>query len=119
MTTSRWNRLLVAALPLLGLPLTSEYGTSLVRPATGQELNRIWDGELPAQPFDVQPLSRVRVPAWVGETIGCGYTLSAMDSPAREAAARHGVTLSEMGFVDPFYAYYDSRLLRRRSPHVL
>ena len=23
-----------------------------------------------------------------------------------------------MGFVDPFYAYYDSKLLKRRSPHV-
>jgi hypothetical protein len=23
-----------------------------------------------------------------------------------------------MGFVDPFYAYYDSKLLQRRSPHV-
>jgi hypothetical protein len=28
------------------------------------------------------------------------------------------VTISEMGFVDPFYAYYDSRLLKKRSPHV-
>ena len=31
---------------------------------------------------------------------------------------KHGVTISEMGFVDPFYAYYDSKLLKRRSPHV-
>src|SRR5262249_14967777 len=41
-----------------------------------------------------------------------------MDGKARAAAAAHGVTLSEVGFVDPFYAYYDSKLLRRRSPHV-
>jgi hypothetical protein len=54
----------------------------------------------------------------VQETIGCGYTLSVMDSKARANAAAHGVTLSEMGFVDPFYAYYDSKLLKRRSPHV-
>jgi hypothetical protein len=54
----------------------------------------------------------------VQETIGAGYTLSGMDTKGREAAAAHGVTLSELGFVDPFYAYYDSKLLKRRSPHV-
>ncbi|HUG19734.1 MAG TPA: ThuA domain-containing protein [Planctomycetaceae bacterium] len=41
-----------------------------------------------------------------------------MNSEQRAEAAAHGVTLSEMGFVDPFYAYYDSKLLKRRSPHV-
>ena len=70
------------------------------------------------QPFDAMPFRQVRVPAWVQETIGCGYTLSGMDSKARAAAAAHGVTISEMGFVDPFYPYYDSKLLKRRSPHV-
>lgn len=71
-----------------------------------------------AQPFDAEPFRPVRIPAWVEETIGCGYTLSGMDTAARTEAARHGVTISELGFVDPFYAYYDSRLLERRSPHV-
>ena len=28
------------------------------------------------------------------------------------------MTISEMGFVDPFYPYYDSKLLKKRSPHV-
>ena len=59
-----------------------------------------------------------RVTDWVQDTVGCGYTFSGMDTKARTAAAKHGVTLSEMGFVDPFYAYYDSKLLKRRSPHV-
>jgi hypothetical protein len=54
----------------------------------------------------------------VQETIGCGYTLSGMDTKARASAAAHGVTISEMGFVDPFYPYYDSKLLKKRSPHV-
>ena len=71
-----------------------------------------------SQPFDTAPFRQVRVPAWVQETIGCGYTLSGMDSKARAAAAAHGVTISEMGFVDPFYPYYDSKLLKKRSPHV-
>jgi hypothetical protein len=70
------------------------------------------------QPFDKGPFRPVRIPAWVEETVGCGYTLSVMDGKARAAAAAHGVTLSEMGFVDPFYAYYDSKLLTKRSPHV-
>ena len=70
------------------------------------------------QPFDTGPFRQIRVPAWVQETIGCGYTLSGMDTKARAAAAAHGVTISEMGFVDPFYPYYDSKLLKKRSPHV-
>ncbi len=71
-----------------------------------------------SQPFDTAPFRQVRVPAWVQETIGCGYTLSGMDTKARTAAAAHGVTISELGFVNPFYPYYDSKLLKKRSPHV-
>src|SRR6185369_14901738 len=64
------------------------------------------------------PFQPVRIPEWVQNTVGVGYTLSGQNSAARARAAAHGVTISEMGFVDPFYAYYDSKLLRRRSPHV-
>ncbi len=78
----------------------------------------IWGKVIMAQPFDTQPFHQVKVPGWVQETIGCGYTLSGMDTQGRSAAAEHGVTISELGFVDPFYAYYDSALLERRSPHV-
>lgn len=78
----------------------------------------VWGPPIMSQPFDTQPFRAVNVPRWVAETIGCGYTLSVMDSGARERAAAHGVTISEMGFVDPYYAYYDSRLLKKRSPHV-
>ncbi len=78
----------------------------------------IWGRTIMAQPFDRQPFRQIRVPRWVEETIGCGYTLSAIDSAGRATAASHGVTISEIGFVDPFYAYYDSKLLKRRSPHV-
>ena len=59
-----------------------------------------------AQPFETGPFREIRVPRWVEETIGCGYTLSGMDSAARQRAASYGVTISELGFVDPFYAYY-------------
>ncbi len=78
----------------------------------------IWGKPIMRQPFDAGPFRQIRVPEWVQETTGCGYTLSGMDSKARADAAAHGVTISELGFVDPFYAYYDSKLLRRRSPHV-
>ena len=70
------------------------------------------------QPFDREPFRAIKVPGWVQETVGCGYTLSVMDSQGRARAAAHGVTISEMGFVDPFYAYYDSKLLTRRNPAV-
>src|SRR4051812_6661034 len=78
----------------------------------------IWGAEILKQPFDSQVFREIKIPAWVQDTVGCGYTLSVMDGAARARAASHGVTISEMGFVDPFYAYYDSKLLKRRSPHV-
>jgi hypothetical protein len=78
----------------------------------------IWGKEILKQPFDDRPFRQIKIPAWVQETIGCGYTLSVMDGKARAAARAHGVTLSEIGFVDPLYAYYDSKLLKKRSPHV-
>lgn len=91
----------------------------LLSPCTAEEPDRnIWDTQIAAQPFDTKPFFQIRIPKWVQETVGCGYTLSVMDSAARTEAARHGVTISEMGFVDPFYAYYDSKLLKRHSPHV-
>lgn len=89
----------------------------LVMPARSDERD-IWGKGIMKQPFDSGPFHEIKVPAWVQGTTGCGYTLSAMDSKARAAAAAHGVTISELGFVDPFYAYYDSKLLKRRSPHV-
>ena len=78
----------------------------------------IWDQPIMAQPFDQAPFRSIKIPHWVEDTLGCGYTLSTMDTEHRAAAVAHGVTISEMGFVDPFYPYYDSQLLKRRSPHV-
>ena len=78
----------------------------------------IWGKVITRQPFDSELFRQIKVPPWVQETTGCGYTLSGMDSKARAAAAGHGVTISELGFVDPFYAYYDSKLSKKRSPHV-
>lgn len=78
----------------------------------------IWGREILPQPFDKGPFREVKIPAWVEGLTGVGYTLSVMSGTDRTAAAKLGVTLSEMGFVDPFYAYYDSKLLKRRNPHV-
>jgi hypothetical protein len=87
-------------------------------PCFAQTKETIWGNEIMTQPFDARPFREIKIPNWVQETLGCGYTLSGMDTAARTRAAQHGVTLSELGFVDPFYAYYDSKLLKRRSPHV-
>jgi hypothetical protein len=78
----------------------------------------IWGRTVLPQPFDREPFREVRLPAWVQELVGVGYTLSGQDREHRARAAQAGVAISELGFVDPFYAYYDSKLLRRRSPHV-
>lgn len=105
MKRTRFRVVLALAACLAALP-----GSAQKRP--------VWDAPIMAQPFDRAEFRQVRIPEWLQDTTGAGYTLSAMDSEARQRAARHGVTLSEMGFVDPFYAYYDSKLLKRRSPHV-
>jgi type 1 glutamine amidotransferase len=78
----------------------------------------IWEAPVLPQSFDKLPFQPVRIPEWVQNTVGVGYTLSGQNSEARARAAAAGVTISELGFVDPFYAYYDSKLLSRRSPHV-
>ena len=85
---------------------------------TAQTSSKIWDREVLAQPFDKEPFRQIAIPDWLQDTLGCGYTLSVMGSEQRAEAAAHGVAISEMGFVDPFYTYYDSKLLKRRSPHV-
>jgi hypothetical protein len=100
---------LLIAMCLLALP-----ALGFAQPKDGA----IWGESVMKQPFDREPFRQVKVPGWVQDTIGCGYTLSGMDGAARARAARHGVTLSEIGFVDPFYPYYDSKLLQKRSPHV-
>ncbi len=108
------RRPLLAALMSIAFHLLAGGLNGLVR----GDQPTIWGEVIMKQPFDTAPFRQIRVPAWVQETIGCGYTLSGMDTKARAAAAAHGVTISEMGFVDPFYPYYDSKLLKKRSPHV-
>jgi hypothetical protein len=71
-----------------------------------------------SQPFEKEPLRVVRVPAWLEQTVGVGYTLSAQNAVQRQRFVDLGVTISELGFVDPFYVYYDSKLLKNRSPHL-
>jgi hypothetical protein len=78
----------------------------------------LWEHAVLPQPFEKAPFQPIRIPPWVQETVGAGYTLSGMDTKQRARAVAAGVRLSEFGFVDPFYAYYDSKLLERRSPHV-
>jgi len=78
----------------------------------------IWDQAISRQPFEAAPFRRVKIPEWVWDTVGVGYTLSGQNSEQRSRAAAAGVSISELNFVDPFYPYYDSRLLQKRSPHV-
>lgn len=108
------SELLMAFLRSLWIGLFFLAGSSLAQaPASS-----IWGKSLMPQPFDANPLRPIEIPSWVQDTLGCGYTLSVMQSADRAKAVEHGVTISELGFVDPFYVYYPSRLLSRRSPYV-
>jgi hypothetical protein len=80
--------------------------------------SKIWGRQILPQPFEKTPFRQVNVPPWLEETCGVGYTLSVQSKADRERAVKAGVTISEMGFVDPLYAYYDSKLLSRRNPSV-
>ncbi len=92
---------------------------SLSRITAGEDAKAdIWGRAILPQPFEKAPFHEVKVPAWVQDSTGAGYTLSVMSTEQRKEAANAGVTISEMGFVDPFFAYYDSKLLKRRNPHV-
>ena len=93
--------------------LTLLRGQTSPAPAAG-----IWGSQIAAQPFDKGPFHEIRIPEWVQNTLGVGYTLSGQTREKRVRAVKAGVTISEVGFVDPFSAYYDSKLLERRSPHV-
>jgi hypothetical protein len=94
-------------------------GAALIRAQqTAPGPPKIWGRAVGAQPFDKAPFCEIQIPEWVRGTLGIGYTLSGMDPEKRARAVAAGVTISELGFVDPFYAYYDSKLLLRRSPHV-
>lgn len=79
---------------------------------------KVWGELVMAQPFEKSPMRQIEIPDWIWETLGAGYTLSGQSSAQRTRAAAAGVTLSELNFVDPFYPYYDSALLHKRSPHV-
>ena len=80
--------------------------------------SQIWGRQILSQPFEKSPFRQVNIPSWLEETCGVGYTLSVQSKSDRERAVKAGVTISEMGFVDPFYAYYDSKYLARRNPNV-
>ena len=51
----------------------------LAAPASAQSKD-IWADPVLPQPFDTQPFRPIKVPAWVEDTVGCGYTLSVMDT---------------------------------------
>ena len=78
----------------------------------------IWGRTIAAEPFDKVAFREIRIPEWVQETVGVGYTLSVQNAEQRQRAVKAGVTISEMGFVDPFHVFYNSKLLKNRSPHV-
>ena len=69
-STSTPSRLAVAALLFGGLPCPL--------PAAALPV-RVWERPVAPQPFEPRPFRPVRVPPWVQETIGVGYTLSGQD----------------------------------------
>ena len=94
-------------------------GTGLnTRATNADDPDALWADPILEQPFDKSTFHAVRIPDWVQDTVGVGYTLSVQNAEQRQRAVEAGVTISEMGFVDPFFVYYNSRLLKNRNPNV-
>src|SRR5690242_15597589 len=110
------SRLLPAAFWLFLLAT----GMCISRKAQGQDpiKRSIWERTILSQPFEKESFQAIRIPRWVQETCGVGYTLSVQSAADRERAVKAGVSVSEMGFVDPFHVYYDSQFLKRRNQAV-
>jgi len=93
-------------------------GLTLLLPAHVASAPDIWGKAIMKQPFDREPLREIKVPDWVENLTRVTYCLSGMTDEQRERAAKGGAQISEMGFVDPIYTYYESEFLKRRNPNV-
>ena len=78
----RGGKILTMLLWSMVLPITSAWAQP--------DDSGIWGEAIMAQPFDTVPFRAVKIPEWVKETTGCGYTLSVLDSSGRARAAVHG-----------------------------
>ena len=54
----------------------------------------IWGRTIAAEPFDKFPFQEIRIPEWVQETVGVGYTLSVQNAEQRQRAVKAGVTIT-------------------------
>ena len=73
---------------------------------------------LTPEPGQTRPFHAVRIPPWVEDMTLLTYCFSVSGPAQRDAATAAGSQMSEMGFVSPFYAYYDSAFVKRRDPSV-
>ena len=53
----------------------------------------IWGEAIMAQSFDTVPFRAVKIPEWVKETTGCGYTLSVVVVPRLDV---HSMVVGEL-----------------------
>jgi hypothetical protein len=110
------SRLLIFSALFLLLTATRVPGAE--PPSTRQADDAIWADAVMKQPFDKQPFRAVRIPAWLRQTAGAGYTMSVSTTEGRQRAAAAGVTLSELGFYGTTHCFYESQYLKRRHPEV-
>lgn len=90
----------------------------ILMPHCHAEAPGIWGKGILLQPFEKQPFHEIAIPKWLEETTLVTYCLSGMDAAGRDRAKAHGAQISELGFADPWFVYFDSQILKKRSPHV-
>ncbi len=78
----------------------------------------LWGKAIAGQRFDTQPFHEIAVPAWLEETTRVTYCFSVMSAAMRDRATQAGSQVSEMGFVNPFFANYPSAILKKRDPNL-
>src|SRR5262249_25236707 len=87
----------VSKVALLAMAFVSTY--RFAWPA--EPVSSVWEEPVMPQPFERDAFRPVRIPDWVQSTVGVGYTLSVQTSVQRQRSVEAGVTISEVGFVDP------------------
>ena len=78
----------------------------------------IWAQAVPPEPEDTAPFRMIKVPEWVEQMTRVTYCFSVIDGAARSRAQAAGAEMSEMGFVSPYFANYESAILKRKDPNL-
>ena len=78
MRVSMRFRIVLWLIAIVGL--TIAFHSLNIAAADEPQRDSIWGRTIAAEPFDKIPFREIRIPEWVQETVGVGYTLSVQNA---------------------------------------